>query len=425
VTSDAAMTGGKSAEVRAQYEALPYPPRDPADEAKRLVTGSPSHVLEIDHYVFAGRRDWTAPFRALVAGCGTGDGAIMLGQQLADLGCPAEIECLDLSDAALMIAKARAESRGLRSLRFHRVSLLELDRLGLASFDYIDCCGVLHHLDDPSAGLGALRRVLKPGGGMGIMVYAPLGRAGVYETQALLRLAGRDLKLEERLPLARRLIAALPPTHPFKRNTMLGDHERLGDAGLADLLLHPCDRAYTVSELAALVEGAGLAISALIEPARYRPELLVTEPDLVERLRALEPPDSWAAAELLGATLKRHIAYLVEPERRTSAAARPRSRDAVPVLKDVSVTELRRTIGTAGALVLNFDGAKVRLALPPNAARLIALIDGRRNLGEIEDRAVADRLVPDRAAFHAAFATLYDALNGANILLLRYFRSRK
>jgi hypothetical protein len=27
--------------VRAQYESYPYPERDPADEAKRLVTGSP------------------------------------------------------------------------------------------------------------------------------------------------------------------------------------------------------------------------------------------------------------------------------------------------------------------------------------------------------------------------------------------------
>ena len=41
--------------VRAQYEACPYPQRDPRDEAKRLVTGSPSHLDEIVHYVFAGR----------------------------------------------------------------------------------------------------------------------------------------------------------------------------------------------------------------------------------------------------------------------------------------------------------------------------------------------------------------------------------
>ena len=45
--------------VRDQYEAYPYPPRDPRDEAKRLIEGSPSHLLEINHYVFAGRRNFS------------------------------------------------------------------------------------------------------------------------------------------------------------------------------------------------------------------------------------------------------------------------------------------------------------------------------------------------------------------------------
>ena len=71
-------------EVRAQYESLPYPARDPRDEAIRLITGTPSHVLEINHYLFAGRLNFARPFRALVAGGGTGDACIMLAQQLAD-----------------------------------------------------------------------------------------------------------------------------------------------------------------------------------------------------------------------------------------------------------------------------------------------------------------------------------------------------
>src|SRR5437763_1539823 len=59
--------------VRAQYEALPYPPRDPRDEAIRLVTGTPSHILEINHYLFSGRLNFNRPFRALAAGGRTGD----------------------------------------------------------------------------------------------------------------------------------------------------------------------------------------------------------------------------------------------------------------------------------------------------------------------------------------------------------------
>ena len=155
--------------VKQQYEQFPYPARDPADEAKRLITGSPSRVAEIDHYLFQGRRDWQAPFRALVAGGGTGDGTVMLAQQLADIGAAnAEVVYLDLSETARAVAEARVSARGLRNLRFLSGSLLDLPRLNLGRFDYIDCCGVLHHLADPPAGLAALVDALSPDGGIGL-----------------------------------------------------------------------------------------------------------------------------------------------------------------------------------------------------------------------------------------------------------------
>jgi hypothetical protein len=84
-------------ELRAQYEAYPYPARDPADEAKRLITGSPSHIVEIDHYVFGGRRDWSKPFRALIAGGGTGDGAIMLARSSLPTGAVRPSCCTSIS----------------------------------------------------------------------------------------------------------------------------------------------------------------------------------------------------------------------------------------------------------------------------------------------------------------------------------------
>ncbi|MEE1545319.1 MAG: class I SAM-dependent methyltransferase, partial [Alphaproteobacteria bacterium] len=138
--------------LRGQYEAYPYPVREPADEAKRLVMGSPSHLAEIEHYLRGGA-PVAGPFRVLVAGGGTGDGAIMLAQQLADAAIEAEVVHLDLSEAAARVAEARAEARQLTNLRFVHGSLTELDALGLGRFDYIDCCGVLHHLEDPPAAL--------------------------------------------------------------------------------------------------------------------------------------------------------------------------------------------------------------------------------------------------------------------------------
>lgn len=418
------MTGERDTgeAVRDQYEAYPYPTREPAEEARRLLRGSPSDLDELNHYVFGGRRDLQKPFRALVAGCGTGDAAIMLAQQLADRGGAGEVDAIDLSAAALDVVRARAAARGLGNLRLHRASLLEVDRLGLGRFDYIDCCGVLHHLDDPPAGLSALRRVLAPGGGMGIMVYAPLGRAGVYEVQRLLRLIGRAHGLEERIDLALATLDALPQSHPFKRNEIVSDHRRLGRAGIVDLLLHARDRAYFVPELLELASGADLAITDFIPPARYRPELYVADPALKARFAALPLEERWAAAELLAGTMKKHVCYLVEPSARPGAVARPDSPDAIPLFLVDDRAAFTRRLSPGGGLVLNYDGAKLRYPLPPETSALVAAIDGRRTLGDIHALVRATLGPYDR--FKQAFDGLYAGLNAGNFMVLRYAASR-
>jgi SAM-dependent methyltransferase len=176
------------AQLAAQYEAYPYPARDAREEAKRLILGSPSHLREIDHWVFGGRRPASQPLRALVAGGGTGDGAIMLAQQLAERAPQGRVTYLDLSRASRAVAEERARVRALRNIAFVEGSLLNVAALAPGPFDYIDCCGVLHHLPDPAAGLAALAAVLRPGGGMGLMLYGALGRTGVYPMQDALRL---------------------------------------------------------------------------------------------------------------------------------------------------------------------------------------------------------------------------------------------
>jgi len=57
--------------------------------------------------------------------------------------------------------------------------------LGLGPFDFINCCGVLHHLAVPEQGLDALLSQLRPGGAMNLMVYGEIGRTAVYQIQEL------------------------------------------------------------------------------------------------------------------------------------------------------------------------------------------------------------------------------------------------
>ena len=403
--------------LAAQYEAFPYPARDPRDETRRLFVGSPSHLREIDHWAFGAARPASLPLRALVAGCGTGDGAIMLATQLAQDGRPGQVVALDRSEAALGIARARAEARGLSNIVFEQRSLLDLPDADAGRFDYIDCCGVLHHLPDPLAALRGLERALAPGGAMGLMVYAPHGRTGVYMLQdALALLAPPDQAPTARLEVARRVMRHLPATAWLRANANFGDHVEGGDAGLYDLLLNPRDRAYTIADFLTLLDGAGLEAAALMEPARYDPDLLLPDPRLRARAQALGAVERAMLAENLAGNMNTHVLYAV----RTGAA--PAAPDAmapgaVPVARELPAEAIARQIAPDGTLPVGFGRLVVPMPLPTLARPLLGLIDGHRPVGEILD-ALHSRGIA-RAKAEAGWAETWRALSRANRILLR------
>lgn len=406
--------------VRRQYEAYPYPPRDPADEAKRLVVGSPSHLLEVDHYIFAGRRDFARPFRALIAGGGTGDATIMLAQQLADIRADARIVYLDIAEASLSIARARALARGLTNVEFVHGSIMELPVLGLGRFDYIDSCGVLHHLEDPAAGLAALTEALADDGGMGIMVYAPLGRTGVYHVQAMLRMMAEQAATDVKLDLARRLLASLPATNWLKRNPFVSDHTQLGDAGIHDLLLHSRDRTFSVGDVARLLDEAGLRPVAFIDPLRYEPGVYLKDAQILERVKDLPWIQRAAFAELLCGNMKTHIFYAVKAANRANTVAVPDAPGVVPLLRGLDGPAIARDVGAGGRLTVEMEGLKLNFGLPRLAPSMLALIDGRRTLGEIHRGIAAEAdPPPDWPAFLQQFHQLYMTLSGLSRMFLR------
>lgn len=405
-------------EVRAQYEAYPYPARDPRDEAKRLITGSPSNLAEINHYLFVGRRDFAAPFRALVAGGGTGDATIMLAQQLADAGGAGEVVYLDISGAARQVAEARARARGLSNLTFLTGALADLPAMGLPPFDYIDCCGVLHHLEDPPAGLKALVQALAEDGGIGLMVYGHYGRRGVYETQEVLRTLGAGLPLAERLRLARRLLAALPASNWLKRNPFLGDHRR-SDAELVDLLLHSQDRSYTVEQLAELVRVAGLHLISFIEPLRYEPATYLKDPVLLRQFGNLSMEERAAGAEKLAGNLKTHVFY-VSKRPAADTLAWPDGPEAIPCLRVLDGAQLAKAVQRDLVLKGEFDGLPLKFPLPRLATAVLPWIDGKTSLGEIQSALHNLDSRQDWDHFKAQFDQLYQVLGGLNHLLIRY-----
>ncbi len=389
-------------QVREQYEAYPYPARDPRDEAKRLISGSPSHPLELDHFLFGGRRDWSEPLRILVAGGGTGDGLIQLTQMLSQAGKPYEATYVDLSRAARKLAEARAKARKLGNIRFVTGSLLEAPELG--EFDYIDCCGVLHHLPDPAAGFRALRAALAPGGGMGFMVYAPYGRSGVYPLQEAFGALFEGLEPGARLKAARKLVEALPEGHPFRGNPNLGDHHA-SDAGFYDLLLHSQDRAFDVTQLGEMLAATGWQLSGFTMPALYDLARISAVPGHLSPLQAM------AVAEKLRGTIKTHVGYALPSE-----AARPpangKDRSLVPHLKGIAPRALAQAVAQGQDPKLGVAGIEARLRLPKAAAPLIAAIDGRRSLSQI-----AAATKTDPIGMGAIWARVEAELTGWGMLL--------
>ncbi len=408
------MQDSRDRQLAAQYDSYPYPARDPAEEERRLIVGSPSHLREVDHWVFGARRPASAPLRALVAGGGTGDGTIMLAQQMASAGRPGEVVWLDRSAAARRVAEARAKARGLGSIRFVEGSILDLPDAAPGSFDYVDCCGVLHHLPDPLAGLRALAGCLAPGGGIGLMVYAPHGRTGVYMLQDALRLlAPAEEAPPARLDAARRLWRHLPETAWMRRNPWITDHLEGGDAGLYDLLLNPRDVAFTVPALARLIADAGLHLRCLVEPVRYDPDRYLPDPRLRERAARLDPVGRAALAEAMCGNMGVHIAYCTRDPAPLPGWGDP---DAVPVLRELDGPAVAKGLPRDGSLAVTFDGLRVQVALPRAAAAILSRVDGRRSLGAIADELAANGM--SREQVGRDVAALRDAMEPMNRLLL-------
>jgi len=116
----------------------------------------------------------------LVAGCGTGLGAIEFAREARHI----RILAVDLSLASLSYAKRMAQVLGVTNIEFAQADINRLGSIG-RDFDFIDASGVLHHLADPWAGWRVLLSLLRPGGTMQVCLYSALARQNVIAGRAL------------------------------------------------------------------------------------------------------------------------------------------------------------------------------------------------------------------------------------------------
>jgi SAM-dependent methyltransferase len=371
-------------EVRYFYDRYPYPP--PVDNLEKYrQLWQDQQRRQADYHLFWPARPYKEDQSILIAGCGTSQAAKHALRWPA-----AQITGIDCSETSVRRTEELKQKYNLKNLEIRQLAVEQVNDLGM-SFDQIVCTGVLHHLADPDAGLSALRNVLKPDGAMHLMVYAPYGRAGVYMLQEFCRRIGiraNDGDIQDLI----RALGALPPGHPLESVLSQAPDFR-HEAALADALLHPHDRAYSVPQLFEFIENAGLTFGRWVRQAPYSLHCgVMTKIPQATRMASLSMPEQYAAIELFRGTMARHSVVVY----RNDGAADPQTIDFagdawfdyVPIRMSDTICVQDRLPTGAAAVLINQTHTYRDLFLPigPSEKRLFDAIDGVSTIGDILHR---------------------------------------
>ena len=365
--------------IRGFYTEHPYPPPvENLDRARDEWRDENRHRAE--HYLFWPDRKYRADIDILVAGCGTWQAA-----KYALCRPGARVTGIDVSTTSLDHTETLKRKYELANLELQQTSIEDVGALD-QRFDLIVCTGVLHHLNDPDAGLRALRSVLRPGGAIYLMVYAPYGRAGVYLLQEYCRRLRIGTSPQEIDDLTA-VVQALPPHHPLV-TVLQSARDALDRDALADALLNPRDRSYSVPQLFDLLERSGLEFGRWYWQAPYLPECgAIAATPHAKRLAALPPHEQYEAMELWRGLMTCHsvIAYQTNPPAMSFDDDHWPSYIPLRLPTTICVRE-RLPKGAAGVL-LNRSHPFHDLVFVINAEekRLFDRIDGRRTIAEIGD----------------------------------------
>ena len=155
----------------------------------RFDFGSPEFFERLDREFYS----WNAPLhderpfdrlfpypefaggKVLEIGCGLGT----MAMNWARAG--AAVTAVDLNPTSVRETRKRFELQGLAG----NICLMDGNRLAFADgeFDYVYSWGVLHHSPDLERSLAEMMRVLKPGGGYGLMLYNRRSILHLYGTR--------------------------------------------------------------------------------------------------------------------------------------------------------------------------------------------------------------------------------------------------
>lgn len=226
--------------VGGQYEENPYPRwvRSPSTDGAVSFGEFLASELGIESPRFARRDD---KIDVLIAGCGTGQQPIQTAQRFP----AARILAVDLSAASLAYAKRKTRELGIANIEYGQADILRLGSIG-KTFDFIECVGVLHHLEDPLTGWRVLRSLLRSGGVMHIGLYSALARRDIAAAQHLIAARGYEATTEG-IRQFRLDLQLADQWRPFRSLTALEDF--YDTSGCRDLLFHAREHRFTLPQI--------------------------------------------------------------------------------------------------------------------------------------------------------------------------------
>lgn len=399
MTRSAEHTSASVAEqVRDFYDHYPYPP--PIENLEEYQLRWQDHERRrADYHLYWPGRAYREDQTILVAGCGTSQ-----ADKHAVRWPEAHVTAIDCSVTSVHYTQQLKEKYELKNLEVHQLPLERASDLGM-SFDQVVCTGVLHHLADPDAGLAALCSVLKPDGVMQLMVYAPYGRVGIYMLQEFCRRVGiqpTDSEVQD-------LIGALyelPKGHPLQ-GLLAHAPDFRNEAALTDALLHPQDRPYSVPELFAFIEKAGLKFGRWVRQAPYSVQCgALKRIPQAAKLASLPLVEQFAAIELFRGTMVRHsvIVYRADSANRVHSVSFSDDEwiNYVPIRMPDTICVQDRVPDGFAAVLINRTHTHKDLFLPisPAEKKLFDAIDGQSTIGNIGERSLggANPAKPDSLA---------------------------
>ncbi len=153
-------------QMRALYDAAPYP--------KVLAEARPQGIPLLDHWInaasFSGKLVLHSKSKILIAGCGSGEEAIMLAKHYSQ----SQIVGIDFSEQSILRAKDLVQKENLSNVAFDVGDLMnDLWIEKYHSFDFVLCHGVADYVADVSKLMKNLSKCITPNGLIYLTVNSP------------------------------------------------------------------------------------------------------------------------------------------------------------------------------------------------------------------------------------------------------------